>query len=303
MREAIGKTVPLRRPDDRHLLTHLVNQCFNPAARFRIKIRIITRLILQVEAEIKDRKLQLAHHLHCRVKILRRNHTLVEIIRYRLGCLIVRRDHIERLPFPAPVLQKLARQLHRIPGNAVDAGNPGVVDFCQHVVQTMTKFVEQRLHLFMRKQRRLVTHRRREVTGEIGDRCVTDRFTLETHHTLIHPGATTFVPACIEIEIELAAQYSAGILDLEETHIGMPAVDALFFCDMDVKQTSHHFKQAGDHPIFRKIGLQLLLGNVIALLPQFFCIVGNIPRFQLFNSILCLGELPQLRILLLRLQA
>ncbi len=84
---------------------------------------------------------------------------------------------------------------------------------------------------------------------------MTDRFTLETHHTLIHPGATTFVPACIEIEIELAAQYSAGILDLEETHIGMPAVDALFFCDMYIKQATYDFKQAGDHPIFRKIGL------------------------------------------------
>src|SRR5690606_41777008 len=47
------------------------------------------------------------------------------------------------LRLPAPVLEKLAGQLHRIPGHPVNAGDLEDVDLGEHMVQAVAKLVEQ----------------------------------------------------------------------------------------------------------------------------------------------------------------
>ena len=41
------------------------------------------------------------------------------------------RDFFKRFGFPAPVLQKLAGQFYRIPGNTIDTGNGGFIHLRQ----------------------------------------------------------------------------------------------------------------------------------------------------------------------------
>ena len=75
---------------------------------------------------------------------------------------------LQHLPLPAEILHELARQLDRIPLDAVDAGDAEFVDARQQVVQAVAELVEQRQHLVVREQRRLAADRAGEIAGQVG---------------------------------------------------------------------------------------------------------------------------------------
>jgi hypothetical protein len=70
---------------------------------------------------------------------------------------------------PGVVLEELARQFDRIPGDAVDAGDRRVGHARQHVVQAVAELVEQRDDVIVRQQRGLAVGRQR-VADQIGHR-------------------------------------------------------------------------------------------------------------------------------------
>ena len=59
------------------------------------------------------------------------------------------RNKVQRLLFPTPVFQKLTGKFDGVPRHAVYSRNPRHRHFSQHVVDTMTKFVEQRNNFIM----------------------------------------------------------------------------------------------------------------------------------------------------------
>jgi hypothetical protein len=53
---------------------------------------------------------------------------------------------------PDEILHELARQLDRIPGDAVDTGDARIGDAREHVMQAVPELVEQRRHLVVGQQ-------------------------------------------------------------------------------------------------------------------------------------------------------
>jgi chorismate mutase len=82
----------------------------------------------------------------------------------------VRADARQHLVQPGVVLHELAGQLDRIPRHAVDAGDTGIADARQHVVQAVAEFMEQRHDIIVRQQRRAAVLRRERVAHEVCDR-------------------------------------------------------------------------------------------------------------------------------------
>ena len=85
------------------------------------------------------------------------------------GCRVAR-DALQNIRLPGVVLQELARQLDRVPGDAVDAGEARVVDARQEVMQAVTELVEQRQHIIVSQKCRTAAARRQEIAHEVGDR-------------------------------------------------------------------------------------------------------------------------------------
>ena len=79
-------------------------------------------------------------------KFLRGEHPVEQRARQRRAGVDVRGHVRQHVPFPAEVLHELARQLDRVPFDALDAGHAGDVDLRQQVVQPVAELVEQRGH-------------------------------------------------------------------------------------------------------------------------------------------------------------
>ena len=82
------------------------------------------------------------------------------------------RGHVrQHVPFPAEILHELARQLDRVPFDALDAGDAGDVDLGQQLMQAVAELVEQRDDVVVRERRGLAARDgRRQVAREVGDR-------------------------------------------------------------------------------------------------------------------------------------
>ena len=65
----------------------------------------------------------------------------------------------EHFPLPAEIFHELAGQLHRVPFDAVDAGDPEILDAREQVMQPVAELVEQRDDVVVREQRRLAAVR------------------------------------------------------------------------------------------------------------------------------------------------
>src|SRR2546430_12178682 len=65
---------------------------------------------------------------------------------------------LQNLRVPGVVLQELARQLHRVPGHAVDAGEARIVDARQQMVQAVAEIVEQGEHVDRKSTRLNSSH-------------------------------------------------------------------------------------------------------------------------------------------------
>ena len=273
MREAVGETVPLGRPDHSDLFANGFGKLQHATA--------LLRVVLHVQAEIEQCELELAHHLHRRLEILRRDHALVQIIRNLLAGLVVPGNHLQRFPFPAPVLKELAGQFDGIPGNTVDAGHTWIVDAGQHVMQAVAEFMEQGLDLVVGQQCRLVTDRRREVAGEVGDWCLHVVIRAKTHGALVHPGPAAFLRPGVKVEIELADKLATfTVTDFIKQHIRVPGIHAVGLFDGDIEEAADNIEHPLHDHLLGKVGLELLLADVVARLAQLFRIVGHVPGLE-----------------------
>ena len=152
--------------------------------------------ILVVQPEIKQRKFQLTHGHHGALEMLGRQQFIQQLLWQRLAGLVVTGNKRQRLRLVAPVLHKLTGQLHRIPGHAINTADIRYVDGGEHVVQAVTKFMEQRGQFVVGQQRRFIAHRRREVTHQIGHRQLNAAIgSTPADATIVHPRAAALFRA------------------------------------------------------------------------------------------------------------
>ena len=144
-------------------------------------------------------------------------------------------DLLQHIGLPRVVLEKLARQLDRIPGNTIDSGKARVVDARQQVVQAVAELVEQRQHVVVREERRMSAARRQEIADEIGHRQRRACGEMFAADALIHPGAAALVGTRVGIEIEAADGVARRIRDLKEAHVRMPQRNSVARADANIK--------------------------------------------------------------------
>ena len=160
VREAIGEAVVGRWTQHRDFLADAFEHLQHAAAV----------AVGGVQFEVEQAELDLPHHHQPGLEILRRQHLVQQVLWQRVAGLVVAGDQRQAVRLPAPVLHKLARQLHGIPRHAVDPGCAGVFDAGQQVVQAVAEFVEQGGDFIVGQQRRLAADGRGEVAHQIGYR-------------------------------------------------------------------------------------------------------------------------------------
>ena len=151
------------------------------------------RVVLGVQAEVEQRELQLPHRLRCPPGTCARRAIAAARSRQRLARLDMPRDQRQHFGAPREVLHELARQLDRIPRDAVDAGDARVVHARQHVVQAVAELVEHRHDFVVRQQRGLAADRRQEVADQVGDRQRRVSAEILAADALVHPRAAALL--------------------------------------------------------------------------------------------------------------
>ena len=76
----------------------------------------------------------------------------------------------EHGPFPAKVFHELTGQLDRVPFNTADARDILLIDLREHVMQSMSKLMEQRDHVIMGQQGGLIALPFSKVAHQVGHR-------------------------------------------------------------------------------------------------------------------------------------
>ncbi|KAG1601050.1 hypothetical protein G6F46_013979 [Rhizopus delemar] len=145
----------------RHVRTHAIEQRENAVLR---------RLELAVQQHVEQAEFQLAHGGHAAVEIAGGQHALVQRARQRFAAIDVRGHALQVVPFPAEVLHELARQFHRIPLHAIDAGHAQFTDAGQQLVQSVAHLMEQRGHFVVAEGGRLAVGTTAEVAYQIDQR-------------------------------------------------------------------------------------------------------------------------------------
>ena len=105
-----------------------------------------------------------------------------------------------------------------------------------------------------------------------------------TRDCLVHPGAAALGFARVRIEIKAAEQFPARVGDdAKEAHRGIPYFRAVRL-DAQAVEFLGDVEHAIEHSLLRKVLLQLLLGEGVALRAQLLRGPGDVPRLQLRNS-------------------
>ena len=198
----------------------------------------------------------------------------------RCAGLEVARHRGEHLGAPGEVLQELARQLDRIPGHAIDAGDARIADPREHVMQPVSELVEHRHHVIVREQRRLAGRRGQEIAHQVGDGHGVLGAEVLAADAVVHPRAGALLRARAGIQIETGPRFAAGVDDLEEARVGVIHGHALSLDDSHAEQLLRDREQSFEHARQREVGAQLFLRDGKQLGLQLLRVVTHVPGIQ-----------------------
>ena len=261
----------VRRHRQRHLAQHLVGE--------RQHLVGIGRMDLRVQRQVRQGKGQLppverafrgeAGGLKLVENILR--NLLVRIT-------IIRREAVQHPLVPRPVLQHLRRGLHEVARHA-RAREARVFRPGQNRVHAMPELVENRHHLVMRQQRRLVRLRRREVADQRAHRAL-----VQAVRTQLALGdaklrevivfALTRKHVQIEQPQRLARRRVGDRVHLQIVNPLVRRLDPLKFQPEDALVNREH---AIHHRLVGEINPELLGVHVVFGLPQFVGEIAPVP--------------------------
>ena len=163
-------------------------------------------------------------------------------------------------------------------------------------MEEMAEFVEDGLHLTVSKEGGLVSDWLGQVAGdqaEVGPSGVGLAWR-ETGLQGVHPGSRALRFAWVPVGIERPEVLPAGgIVKVVETDVGMPDLDraigigcsrfvvgALPGGDGNAEEPRTEAEKAVHHPPNRKVGPEILVVEVVALLALLLCPVGDFPWLQ-----------------------
>ena len=183
---------------------------------------------------------------------------------------------------PGEVFHELARQLHGVPFNAVDAGNGFFRLRCEHVVKRMPKLVKKRRHVVVREGRFAAVDARSEVADEVGNR----QFKTVLRHAAgavgIHPGARALAGTSVQVRVEIG-DVLAVFRQREELHVGVPGASIALF-DADAVERFGKMEKPRKDGRLREVALHDVGRIAVAALAKRFGDVGLIPAFHFFEA-------------------
>ena len=282
MAEGVGCAVERGRLHHRHLVA-------DPAQQGH---EITVGGATAVQQHVVERELDLAQGLQTGLEVFGRQHFVEQLAGQGLTGVHVGGHVFEHVPFPAEVLHELARQFHRVPFDAADAGHIAFVDLGQHVVQAMTELVEEGDGVVVGEQRRLAIDALGEVAHQVGHRGLQAAvvWAQPAGAHVVHPGPAAFARAGARVEVELAHQLgAAGVacrarpFDAEKPHGGVPH-RRLIGADADLKQGFNDLEQAVEHLGGREGGFDVLVAVGVARLAQLLADERPIPGLRVVQA-------------------
>ncbi|KAG0946966.1 hypothetical protein G6F31_014260 [Rhizopus arrhizus] len=278
--------MPCRREQHRDFLAHFLQQRqhFGDGGALRAV----------VHQHVEQGELDLAHGLHAALVVAGSHQAVVERARQGFARVHMGRQLLHHRPFPAEVLHELARQFHRIPLHAIDAGHAQFTDAGQQLVQSVAHLMEQRGHFVVAEGGRLAVGTTAEVAYQIDQRRLHAAIgALAAVAAIIHPRTATLALARIQVQVELADQRALRIDQAEEAHILMPHRRAVFLHAQAIQLLDHR-EQAAQYLRFGEVLLHVLLGIAVARLLQAIGGERQVPGLQAVDAQLFSRELLQL---------
>ena len=188
----------------------------------------------------------------------------------------------EYVVVPGEILHELARQLDRIPGHAVDAGDAGEIDTRQEVVQHVPELVEQGYDIGVRNQRTAPGVRvgRREIAHQITDRQGRLAVEVLAYDALVDPGTAALAGAGEEVHVESADGRAVLVAQREISDVVVPLRNALLRTHLHSIKSPGDREQPIDDRLDRKVLAQLFVRDRKLLLFELLEPVGGIPGGQ-----------------------
>ncbi len=233
-----------------------------------------------MQFEIEQGELELAHHCHRGAGMAAVVETLEQLARQRLVTVDVRRAMHEHFVVPCEVLHELARQLNRVPGHAVDAGNARVIHSRQQVVQHVAELVEQGDDVFVCEQRAVIATAvgRRKVADEIAHRQHRMAIEVLADDALVDPGAVALARARIEVRVETPDQSTTLVPYGVVANVVMPIGNGVLLLEPYAVESLGGLEQAVYYDLRREIPAQRLVRDRVLGLFEFLEPVRGIPR-------------------------
>ena len=149
-------------------------------------------------------------------------------IRERFARLDMTGKRLQDCSFIRELLKELRSDFHRIPFNIVDARAGWRIHLCQHHLQCVSHFMEERGDFIKTHRSRLFAVRRLLVANHHGNRQHLARFKV-AHTEFIHPRAAPFGAGTrIGIEVKSGNHLPFRVLYPIETHVFVPSFNVAF---------------------------------------------------------------------------
>ena len=109
-------------------------------------------LVFTVQQHVKQSQLNLPQRLQAALEVFGSYHFVKQFTRQGHACCDMRGHVLQYRPLPAKVFHELAGQLNGIPFHTTDTRHIALIHLCEHVMQAMSKFMEQRNDIVVRQQ-------------------------------------------------------------------------------------------------------------------------------------------------------
>ena len=217
-----------------------------------------------------------------------------EVLRGADFCLQVRRHADAGAVVEAPVLHKLARDLHRVPLDEVDARRVLVVHAREHLLEGVAELVEQRLDLAERQEAFALAVALGEVRANDRQGTLDENALLHAPVAkLVHPRAARFEAVADEgIEVEVRDGFPL-LAHLEKADVLVPNGGLLrphTFAHLDVEEDEGHLEKSLQDILQLEELFEILLAIGVFALAQPLGEIGDVPRHHVLAKGLILVD-------------
>ena len=273
MAEGVREAVPLGRADYRNLVAHRLDHLDRVGAHRA-----------EVQQQVEQREFDLADDEQPGLKMPRLDHAVEQVAGQERPGRHMSGHAGQHLAVPGEIFHQLARQLDRIPFEAVGAGDIGAVDAGEQQMKHMPRLMQQRRHVVVAEQRRRRIAGGREVADEEGDRHGMRVAVVELRAGLAHPRAAALARAGVEVKVHAREHRPALVGDVDIARVGMVERHVVALDQGDAEQPAEQRLPAREHALDREIGADLLLVDRVARQAQAVRGEADVPGLQVGDA-------------------